>query len=119
VGLADFGDYYPHQLSGGEKQRLAIARAIIQKPRVLLLDEPLSNLDQILRAEITREFLKIKEKLGITSVYVTHNYHDIIDLADEIAVIERGRILQQDKTKTIYQKPADNFVAKILGKTMS
>jgi iron(III) transport system ATP-binding protein len=116
VDMFRYIDAYPHELSGGEKQRLAIARALVQKPRVLLFDEPLSSLDQILRKDLMKELLKLKHEFRITTLYVTHNYHDIIDLADEIAVIDRGRIVQRDETKALFQNPANDFVASIVGR---
>lgn len=116
VGLGRYINSYPHELSGGEKQRLAIVRALVQKPKVLLFDEPLSNLDQILRKDVMREFIRVKEEFNITTVYVTHNYKDIIDLADEIAVMDNGGIIQMDETKTLFQNPVNNFVAEIIGR---
>lgn len=116
VGLGDRVGAYPHELSGGEKQRLSIARALVQEPKVLLFDEPLSNLDQILRKDLMREFISIKKEYGITTIYVTHNYKDILDLCDNIAVIDNGRVVQMDKTKKLFQKPKNDFVAHIIGR---
>jgi len=116
VSLYNYSDSYPHELSGGEKQRLAIVRALIQKPDVLLFDEPLSNLDQILRKDMMREFIKLKEEFQITTIYVTHNYKDVLDLADEIAVLDKGKIIQKNKTKELFRNPINDFVANIVGR---
>jgi ABC-type Fe3+/spermidine/putrescine transport system ATPase subunit len=116
VGLERYANSYPHQLSGGEKQRLALARALVQRPKVLLFDEPLSSLDQIFRKDLLKELLRLKAELGLTTIYVTHNYTDIIDLSDEIAILDKGRIIQRDKTRTVFQKPANDFVAELIGR---
>ncbi|MBU0762358.1 MAG: ABC transporter ATP-binding protein [Candidatus Altiarchaeota archaeon] len=113
--LTKHSSKYPHQLSGGEKQRLAIARALIPKPKILLLDEPLSNLDQIIRSDITEMFKKIKKEYGLTTIYVTHNFSDLKGIADDIAVLQEGKIIQKDTTKKILNKPKNEFVKKILG----
>lgn len=116
VNLDSLLESYPEQLSGGEKQRVAIARALAQEPRVLLLDEPLSNLDQILRRDFKREIIKLRRTLGITTMYVTHNYLELTDMADEIAIMQNGRIVQSGKTDEVYNKPKNDFVRDILGK---
>jgi iron(III) transport system ATP-binding protein len=116
VDLTSLSESYPEQLSGGEKQRVAIARALAQEPRILLLDEPLSGLDQILRGDLKKEIRKLQKKLGITTIYVTHNYLELIDIADDIAVMQEGRIIQSGRTGEVYEKPKNNFVKNILGK---
>jgi len=116
VDLKSLSESYPEQLSGGEKQRVAIARALAQEPRVLLLDEPLSNLDQILRKDFKDEITKLRKKFGITTIYVTHNYLELIDIADKIAIMRKGRIIQFGRSKEVYQNPKNNFVRNILGK---
>jgi ABC-type sugar transport system ATPase subunit len=116
VSMGGYVNSYPHELSGGERQRLAIARALVQGPRLMLFDEPLSSLDQILRKDLMKELLALKQELGITTLYVTHNYHDIIDLADEIAVMDEGRIIQHDETRALFQNPKNDFVARIIGR---
>jgi len=116
VNLKSLSESYPEQLSGGEKQRVAIARTLAQEPRVLLLDEPLSNLDQILRKDFKNEIIKLQKKFGITTIYVTHNYLELVDMADEIAIMQEGRIIQFGRTEEVYQKPKNNFVRNILGR---
>jgi ABC-type Fe3+/spermidine/putrescine transport system ATPase subunit len=107
---------YPKELSGGEKQRVAIMRALAQEPRVLLLDEPFSNLDQILKEDFKKELKKVQKKFKMSMIYVTHNYLDLIGMANEIAVMQNGRIIQYGKTREVYNKPKNDFVSKILGK---
>ncbi len=114
-GLLGHSRKYPHQLSGGEKQRLAIARALVRKPGILLLDEPLSNLDQILRADITEEFKRVKKEYALTTVYVTHNFQDLAGFADDIAVLKDGKIVQKGMTSDMLARPDGEFVARILG----
>ena len=116
VCLEDRAKSYPGQLSGGEKQRAALARAISQEPRLLLLDEPFANLDQILRKELKKELTKLNKTLGTTIIYVTHNYLDIKDAADMIAVMKSGKMVQEGRAHEVFKNPADDFVAEILGK---
>jgi len=111
--MVELAERFPHELSGGERQRLAIMRAIVQRPRLLLLDEPLSNLDPILRADITEQFRAVKESLGITTVYVTHDMGHIRGLAEKIAVIKDGTIVQKGTTDEVMDAPANDFVSKI------
>ncbi|NPA05630.1 MAG: ABC transporter ATP-binding protein [Crenarchaeota archaeon] len=108
-------DRYPHQLSGGQQQRVALARALVKEPAVLLLDEPLSNLDALLRVKIRAELKKLQEQLGITAIYVTHDQAEAMALADEIIVIHRGVIQQKAPPKKIYEEPANLFVAGFIG----
>jgi iron(III) transport system ATP-binding protein len=105
------------RLSGGQQQRLALARALVMEPRVLLLDEPLSNLDAKLRESMRLELRRIQKSLGITTVYVTHDQTEALAMSDVVAVMENGRIVQQGDPRTIYLKPATRFVAEFIGST--
>ena len=104
-------------LSGGQQQRLALARAIVKEPRVLLLDEPLSNLDAKLREETRFELRELVKRLGITTLYVTHDQLEALTMSDIVAVMEQGRIAQQGSPVEIYQSPQDRFVANFIGLT--
>jgi len=115
VGLTDFAERGASLLSGGQMQRVALARSIIAQPRVLLLDEPLSNLDAKLRDHLRFELREIQQRLGITAVYVTHDQTEALALADRIAVMRDGKIIQLDTPSAIYRKPANTFVADFLG----
>jgi iron(III) transport system ATP-binding protein len=115
VGLTNFADRGASLLSGGQMQRVALARSIIAQPRVLLLDEPLSNLDAKLRDHLRFELREIQQRLGITAVYVTHDQTEALALADRIAVMRDGRIIQLDTPTAIYQRPVNIFVADFLG----
>jgi len=108
-------DRYPYQLSGGQQQRVAIARALVKEPLVLLLDEPLSNLDALLRIYVRAELKKLQKKLGITTIYVTHDQAEALAMADRIAVINEGRILQVGDPETVYNRPSCKFVGGFLG----
>lgn len=107
----------PSQLSGGQQQRVALARTLVIQPRVLLLDEPLSNLDAKLRAEMRLELLKLQRDLGITTIYVTHDQEEALALSTRIAVMESGRIVQEGSPREIYEEPRDRFVAEFVGKS--
>lgn len=106
---------YPENLSGGEKQRVAIARAMAIEPKILLLDEPLSALDPGMRAKIRREIKDMHEKSGVTVVHVTHSREDAMLLADRIAVMNEGKILQIGKPEEVFRKPASKFIAQFVG----
>ncbi|ADG12696.1 ABC transporter related protein [Methanocaldococcus infernus ME] len=106
---------YPHQLSGGQQQRVAIARALVKEPNVLLLDEPLSNLDALLKIEVRAELKRLQKELGITTVYVTHDQAEALAMADRIAIIRKGKILQIGSPYEVYYKPKYKFVGKFLG----
>lgn len=115
VGLEDLAGRYPHELSGGQQQRVAIARAIIYSPQVLLLDEPLSNLDAKLR-ERARVWLKeIQNRLGLTTIFVTHDQDEALAMSDRIVVMNGGRIEQIGTPEEVYRRPASPFVASFLG----
>jgi iron(III) transport system ATP-binding protein len=106
----------PHQLSGGQQQRVALARALVMEPKVLLFDEPLSNLDAKLREQMRAEIRRIQQTLGITSVYVTHDQAEAMTLSDRIVVMHRGRIVQVGTAYEIYRRPVNAFVADFIGK---
>ena len=115
VGLKGLGERYPSQLSGGEQQRVALARALVRNPKVLLLDEPLSNLDAKLRENMRFEIKSLVKRMGITSVYVTHDQAEAMVISDRIAVMDSGNIVQVGTAQEIYKKPANKFVADFIG----
>ncbi len=117
VKLQGFEDRYPTQLSGGQQQRVAIARALVVEPKVLLLDEPLSNLDAKLRLEMRSEIRRIQRELGITVLYVTHDQEEAMAISDRIAVMNVGTVEQVGTPKEIYESPRTEFVASFMGKT--
>ena len=106
-----------HQISGGQQQRVALARALVMEPRVLLFDEPLSNLDAKLRVQMRVEIRRLQKRLGITSIYVTHDQHEAMGLSDRIVVMNHGKIEQVGSPREIYQKPATSFVADFMGRS--
>lgn len=115
VRLEGFERRYPSQLSGGQQQRVALARAITVRPSVLLLDEPLSNLDAKLRAEMRSELKALQRQLGVTAIYVTHDQKEALAMADRMAVMKDGMILQVGTPAELYRRPASRFVAEFLG----
>ena len=115
VQIEDLMDRKPKELSGGQQQRVAIARALVKMPRVLLLDEPLSNLDARLRLQTREEIRKIQKKTGITTVFVTHDQDEAMSISDRIAVMRLGVLMQMGKPQEVYDNPANLFVAKFLG----
>ena len=117
VQLEGFGDRYPRQLSGGQQQRVALSRALVLEPEILLLDEPLSNLDALLREQMRFEIAQIHKQAGITTIYVTHDQTEAMVISDRIAVLEKGRIMQLGTPLEIYSKPANKFVAGFMGTT--
>ena len=117
VRLEPYRDRYPHQLSGGQQQRTAIARAIVIKPEILLLDEPLSNLDAKLREDMRTDLLAILDDLAITTILVTHDQAEALSLAHRVAVISAGRVEQIGSPADIYDKPATGFVAGFVGQS--
>lgn len=117
VGLSGLEKRRPFQLSGGQQQRVALARALVVQPEVLLLDEPLANLDAKLRVELREEVRRIAKKLSITTIYVTHDQEEAFAVADRIAVMNAGRILQVGTPEEIYHKPANFFVATFIGRS--
>lgn len=115
VRLGEFGRRYPHELSGGQQQRVAIARALAIRPSLLLLDEPMSNLDARLRATMRVELLEIIGRIGMTTVSVTHNQEEALAMSDRIIVMSTGQIRQIGRATDIYRQPADSFVADFIG----
>jgi len=115
VKLGGLEDRYPGQLSGGQQQRVALARALVLNPKILLLDEPLSNLDAKIRIQVRAEIRKLQKELGITTVYVTHDQEEALTLSDRIAVFNKGKILQIGPPKTLYERPQNRFVADFIG----
>ena len=115
VGLEDAAGRYPHQLSGGQQQRVALARALAPAPDVVLLDEPWSNADPLLREELRSEVTRILRPLGVTVVLVTHDREEAFSLADRIAVMRDGRIVQAGVPEEVYRRPRDRWVAEFVG----
>jgi spermidine/putrescine ABC transporter ATP-binding subunit len=116
VDLVPLAERRPHQLSGGQRQRVALARAIVKRPRVLLLDEPLAALDRKLRQEMQIELKRLQHDVGLTFVVVTHDQEEAMSMADRIAVMHLGRVLQMASPQELYARPADHFVAAFVGK---
>jgi iron(III) transport system ATP-binding protein len=117
VEMEEYAARYPNQLSGGQQQRIALARALVIEPHVLLLDEPLSNLDAKLRLETREEIKRIQKDLKITTIYVTHDQSEALSMADRIAIMNEGRIEQVGGPREIYSSPANRFVAGFIGET--
>jgi ABC-type Fe3+/spermidine/putrescine transport system ATPase subunit len=115
VNLTGLEDRYPGQLSGGQQQRVALARALVLNPDILLLDEPLSNLDAKIRVQVRAEIRKLQKDLGITTVYVTHDQEEALSLSDRVAVMRDGRILQISTPRELYERPLNRFVADFVG----
>ncbi|MCK6452006.1 MAG: ABC transporter ATP-binding protein [Alphaproteobacteria bacterium] len=115
VRLNGMEQRYPHELSGGQQQRVALARALATRPAMLLLDEPLSALDAKIRAHLRGEIRAIVDRLGITTVYVTHDQEEALSIADRVAVMDAGRLLQIDSPMDIYLRPRERFVADFVG----
>jgi iron(III) transport system ATP-binding protein len=115
VGLGDMADKLATQLSGGQQQRAALARAIVSNPRLLLFDEPLSNLDLKLREQMRVELKRIQNEIGITSIYVTHDQAEALVMSDEIIVMSKGRIEQRGKPHAIYSRPVNRYVSNFIG----
>jgi len=117
VRLDHLGDRLPRQLSGGQQQRVALARALVFHPDVLLLDEPLSNLDAKLRADVRVEIRELQRKLGLTTVMVTHDQEEALTMADRLVVMSEGRIRQIGTQQDLYERPAERFVADFVGRS--
>jgi iron(III) transport system ATP-binding protein len=115
VGLAELAAVYPNQLSGGQQQRVALARSLVVEPRVLLLDEPLSNLDSKLRERMRWELKALQRRTGITFVYVTHDQTEAMAIANRVAVMDHGRLQQYGSPRNVYNSPASGFVADFMG----
>ncbi len=117
VGLGGYEKRMATQLSGGQQQRLSLARAIVREPKVLLLDEPLSNLDARLRERMRGELSAIQRRLGLTTLFVTHDQIEALSMSDRIAVMDSGKIIQEGTPEEIYHHPTDEFVASFIGST--
>jgi putative spermidine/putrescine transport system ATP-binding protein len=117
VRLGGYGGRGIDQLSGGQRQRVALARAMVFEPRIMLMDEPLSALDKQLREHMQLELRQLHDKLGMTTVYVTHDQREALTMSDRIAVINGGRIMQLDTPRAIYERPANRFVAEFIGES--
>ncbi|WP_040975842.1 ferric ABC transporter ATP-binding protein [Necropsobacter massiliensis] len=117
VDLAGFEDRYVDQISGGQQQRVALARALVLKPKVLLFDEPLSNLDANLRRSMREKIRELQQRLGITSLYVTHDQTEAFAVSDEVIVMHKGKIMQKAPAKTLYQHPNSLFLANFMGES--
>jgi iron(III) transport system ATP-binding protein len=116
VGLTGYEPQFSAQLSGGEQQRVALARAIVIRPRVLLFDEPLSNLDAKLRVQMRSEIRALQRRLSITTIYVTHDQEEAMAVSDRIAVMNRGSVVQEGSAEDLYHRPASPFVAQFIGR---
>ncbi len=117
VGLTGYQDRYPAQLSGGQQQRVALARSIVYEPKVLLLDEPLSNLDAKVRERTRLELKQLLRRIGIATIYVTHDQEEAFLLADKIVVMNEGKVMQEGSPHDIYHNPANKFVASFIGRS--
>src|SRR5512145_1716049 len=117
VQLAGFESRYPGELSGGQQQRVAVARALVVEPEILLLDEPLSNLDASLREEMRFEIRRLHERFGITTLYVTHDQAEAMVISDRVAVLRGGRVVQVGPPVELFERPRTRFVAEFIGKT--
>jgi len=117
VNLHGLEDRFPNQLSGGQQQRVALARAIVIRPRILLLDEPLSNIDAALRQRMQIELKNLQQKIGITAIHVTHDQQEAFSLADKVALFNKGRLVQFGRPDDVYESPVDSFVAEFIGDT--
>jgi iron(III) transport system ATP-binding protein len=115
VGLSGFEKRFPSELSGGQQQRVAVARAIVLEPKVLLFDEPLSNLDAKLRRRVREDIRALQQRLGLTVVYVTHDQEEALAVSDRIIVMKDARIIQDGTPRDLYERPADRFIADFIG----
>jgi len=115
VGLADHASHFPHQLSGGQQQRVALARALAIEPRVLLLDEPLSALDAKVRLQLREQIRSLQQRLGITTLFVTHDQEEALSMADRVGVMKDGSLEQIAAPAELYTRPATAFVAEFVG----
>lgn len=114
-GIGQFLERFPAQLSGGQRQRVALARALVIEPRILLLDEPLSNLDAELRIQMRSAIKKIQQELGITTVFVTHDQEECFSISDRVAIMNKGKIMQCDTPENIYAHPVNEMIARFVG----
>lgn len=116
VRMIEYKDRYPRQLSGGQQQRVAIARALAIEPKVFLLDEPLSNLDAKLRLEVREEIRTLQQRLGLTTIFVTHDQEEALAISDRMAIMHDGKVQQVGRPDALYERPENFFVAEFLGK---
>ncbi|RBW56642.1 ABC transporter ATP-binding protein [Tenacibaculum sp. E3R01] len=114
VGLEGMNTRYPHELSGGQQQRVALARALAPKPELLILDEPFSNLDVVLRNQLRKDLHQILKKTNCTAIFVTHDIKDAIAISDEIIVLQKGKVLEQGNTKDIFKESTNEYVRLLL-----
>src|SRR5690606_9842733 len=115
--LEKFAQRYPRELSGGQRQRVALARALVIQPPVLLLDEPLSNLDANLREEMQFELRRIQQQVGTTTIMVTHDQAEALSVSDRVVVMREGKVIQIDEPYVMYENPATPFISRFVGKT--
>ena len=115
TGLTQHADKFPHQMSGGQRQRVALARALASNPRVLLLDEPLSALDAKVRDSLREEIRRVQREIGVTTLFVTHDQHEALAIADRVGVMSQGRLEQIDPPRALYEQPDSSFVAGFVG----
>jgi len=115
VGLEGLADRYPRQLSGGQQQRVAVARVLVLEPKLLLFDEPLSNLDAKLRLQMRHEIRRLQKEVGITALFVTHDQEEALTIADKVLVLDRGRVEQYGTAAEVYDEPRTRFVAEFIG----
>ncbi|MCZ7600751.1 MAG: ABC transporter ATP-binding protein [Gammaproteobacteria bacterium] len=115
VGLSQVSDRYASRLSGGQQQRIAFARAVVAEPELLLLDEPLSNLDAALREQMRSELRRFQQQIGVTTIYVTHDRAEALSMSDRIAVMKGGRFMEIGAPEDLYDRPATSFTARFLG----
>ncbi|MGY5851329.1 ABC transporter ATP-binding protein [Salegentibacter sp. F14] len=118
VGLKGMEHRYPDQLSGGQQQRVALARALAPNPSLLILDEPFSNLDSMLRMQLRSQVFEIIKQTGVTAIFVTHDTQDALSVADEILILQDGKIIQKDQPANLYIKPSSIYVASLFGNTI-
>lgn len=118
VGLSNYEKRYPHELSGGQQQRVALARALAPEPSLLILDEPFSNLDAMMRSQLRNEVFNIIKKTGVTAIFVTHDTQDALAVADEILILQNGKLVQKDQASKLYHQPQSIYVASLFGNTV-
>src|SRR5690606_1877619 len=117
VGIGELGEQYPNQLSGGQQQRVALARALVAGDDLVLFDEPLSNVDAKVREQLRLELVSMQAELGFSAIFVTHDQVEAMELADRIAVLDRGRVVQYGAPREVYHRPATRYVAGFIGTT--
>lgn len=117
VGLSGYEHRYPHQLSGGQQQRVALARAMAPQPKILLMDEPFSNIDTVKKNQIREELHRLFKKTGVTVIFVTHDTRDVMAIADRVVVLKKGQLLQQGTPEEVFKKPGNSYLAHFFGTT--